>query len=365
MKRAHFEAIAPICALCRQTSGKEAKLSIGRVIAEENGDIREGILVCTDPGCQREYPILDHVPILVPALRAYVAQNVFHLLRRDDLSPVTESLLGDCCGPGSVFDQTRQHLSSYAHGHYADRDPGDAAFGTRSTLLGLLDQGLPLAGPPQQGPILDAGCGVGRSTFELADRTGALVVGVDLNFSFLRLASRALREGIVRYDLRKVGLVYEERAFPVRFDRKDLVDFWAADALSLPFAAGSFGQALSLNLLDCVSSPYDLLASFARVLRPGARAILASPYDWSPGATPIEAWIGGHSQRGPEQGSPEAALRSLLTPGAHPASLGTLRLVGEAAALPWAVRVHDRSTMLYGVHLVIAERTAEHEGTQR
>ena len=53
----------------------------------------------------------------------------------------------------------------------------------------------------------------------------------------------------------------------------------------------------------------------------------------------------------------DVALRSLLTPGAHPASLGTLRLVAEAAALPWAVRVHERSTMLYGVHLVVAEAT--------
>ena len=59
----------------------------------------------------------------------------------------------------------------------------------------------------------------------------------------------------------------------------------------------------------------------------------------------------------PEGGAADVALRSLLTPGAHPASLGTLRLVAEAAALPWAVRVHERSTMLYGVHLVVAEAT--------
>ena len=92
-------------------------------------------------------------------------------------------------------------------------------------------------------------------------------------------------------------------------------------------------------------------------LQPGGRAMLCTPYDWSTSATPLEGWIGGHSQRGPEGGAADVALRSLLTPGAHPASLGTLRLVAEAAALPWTVRVHERSTMLYGVHLVVAEAT--------
>ncbi|MEO7331075.1 MAG: methyltransferase domain-containing protein [Minicystis sp.] len=361
MKRLHFEAIGPICAVCRQTTGEEHRLVVGRTLREENDDILEGVLLCSAPACQREYPILDGIPILVPALRAYVAQNVFHLIRRDDLSATVESILGDCCGPGSAFDQTRQHLSSYAHGHYADLDPAEAQPAARSTLLGLLDQGLTLAGPPSEGPILDAGCSSGRTTFELAERTGKLVLGVDLNFSMLQLASRALRRGELRYARRKVGLVYEERAFPVHFERAADVDFWACDALSLPFAARTFGQVLSLNLLDCVSSPHDLLTSFARVLSPGARLILCTPYDWSPTATPIEAWIGGHSQRGPEGGAADVALRSLLTPGAHPASLGDLRLIAEAAALPWTVRVHERSTMLYGVHLVVAEATLGHE----
>ncbi len=357
MKRRHFEAIGPLCGVCRAAAGRASKLVVGRVIREAEGDILEGVLLCSEPSCQREYPILDGIPLLVPGLRAYVAQNVFHLVRRDDLSETLDSILGDCCGPGSAFDQTRQHLSSYAHGHYADRDPEEAHTGARSTLLGLLDQGLPLAGRPADGPILDAGCATGRTTFELAERTGKMVLGVDLNFSLLQLASRILRRGELRYARRSVGLVYEERAFPLSFERAEDVDFWCCDALSLPFADQTFGQVLSLNLLDCVASPHDLLGSLARVLSPGARVILCTPYDWSPAATPIEAWIGGHSQRGPEGGRADVALRALLTPGAHPASLGSLRLVGEAAALPWTVRVHERSTMLYAVHLVVAEST--------
>ena len=42
--------------------------------------------------------------------------------------------------------------------------------------------------------------------------------------------------------------------------------------------------------------------------------VLTTPYDWS-AAVPVDAWLGGHSQRGPHQGSSEPILRGLLTPG--------------------------------------------------
>ena len=355
MKRAHFEALAPVCAVCRG-AGLEAPLRVGRVVREEGADVLEGILQCSNGGCQREYPILDGIPILVPALRAYVAQNIFPILRRSDLSGTMESILGDCCGPGSAFDQTRQHLSTYAWGHYSDLDPLEAGNPPLS-LLGLLEQGLSLAGPPGAGPVLDAGCSVGRSTFELAARHDGLVLGIDLSFSMLRVASHALRAGEIRYPRRRVGVVYDERAFPARFPRSEQVDFWACDAESLPFPARTFSLVNSLNLLDCLPSPREHLVALARVLAPGARAILCTPYDWSLAATPIEGWIGGHSQRGPEAGSSSLALRALLTPGAHPASVEGLSLVAESEALSWLVRLHERSAVQYASHLVVVERS--------
>jgi hypothetical protein len=92
------------------------------------------------------------------------------------------------------------------------------------------------------------------------------------------------------------------------------------------------------------------------VLKPHGKVVLTCPYDWSAGATPPEAWLGGHSQRSPFAGSCEAVLRNLLTPGASPASLGTLEMVSERDNLPWHVRLHERSTVAYKVHLVVAKR---------
>jgi SAM-dependent methyltransferase len=181
-----------------------------------------------------------------------------------------------------------------------------------------------------------------------------LVLGVDLNLSMLRLAQSALQRGVVEYPRRRTGVVYDRRRVPLSFPCADQVDFWACDVAALPFADGSFALSTALNLIDCVGAPRDVLAEAARVLRPGGKAIISSPYDWSPAATPIEGWLGGHSQRSPGRGQSEPVLRALLTPGAHPASIGTLTIESEIDSVPWQVRLHDRSTVHYRAHLVIA-----------
>ena len=394
MRRRHLEALHPVCPVCRANSSASA-LRIAEVAREENDHILEGALHCTNTNCLREFPIVDGIPLIVANIRQYVSENVLAICGRSDLSSFVESMLGDCCGPGSIFDQTRQHLSSYAWDHYGDLDPEEAVEklvlqpgsgrrkeahivsgeGNQSLLtsaatvqgcprpgsmLKNLETGLALAQPlSANGAVLDAGCSVGRGTFALAERCDGLVLGVDLNFPMLRLASEALRHGKVRYPRRRTGLVYERREFSTAFIRQENVDFWACDAAALPFPDESFSVAVNMNLLDCVYSPRDLLVSLGRVLNPGGKMVLACPYDWSAAATPVEGWLGGHSQRSPTAGSCEAVLRTLLTPKAHPGSVNTLKLVGECENLPWHVRLHERSTMTYKLHLVVAEKVVE------
>ena len=358
MRRRHFESLRPVCPVCRSLAGGSFPLELACVVREENGHILEGALQCSNGSCLREYPIIDGVPLLVSNLRDYVSQNILSLFGRGDLSPFIESILGDCCGPNSAFDLSRQHLSSYASNHYADfalpRPAGDAGEGS---LLHLLREALELSGPAPKGPVLDLGCSVGRSTFELAGQENRLVLGVDLHFPMLRLASQVLRTGTVSYPRRRGGVVYDRQEFPVRFPQAGDVDFWVCDAAALPFAPGIFSRVAALNLLDCVADPHALLESISLVLKQGGKLILTCPYDWSPGATPMEAWLGGHSQRSAIQGSPETVLRALLQPSDHPAAVKGLKLAADRARLPWHVRLHDRSTMRYEVHLVAAEKT--------
>jgi SAM-dependent methyltransferase len=219
-----------------------------------------------------------------------------------------------------------------------------------------LERGLTLAGSPRDAPVIDVGCAVGRSSFALAAHVDGLVLGVDLSVPMLRLAQGVLREGVVRYPRRRVGVVYDAREFAASFPGSERVDFWACDALALPFPDGAFAQAMALNVLDCVASPLALLGELARVLRGGARAVLSTPYDWSPAATAPQAWIGGHSQRADDAGASEPMLRRLLRDGGHPLEVRELRLVDEVEHFPWHARLHERSIVAYDTHVVALER---------
>ncbi|MQA92537.1 MAG: methyltransferase domain-containing protein [Gemmatimonas sp.] len=353
----HFEALRPVCPVCRAGAASGSLLAIAHVYREVSGHIVEGILHCANPLCQREYPVIDGIPLLIGNLRHFISENPLRVLLRRDLEPPLESLIGDCLGSGSDFDHVRQQVSAYAWEHYGDLDPARTAEDLHpGTMLGALEAGLRAVEQVPPGPILDVGCGCGRSTFDLAERTGELVLGVDLHYPMLQVATGVLQQSVARYPLRRVGLVYDQREFEVQIRGRENVDFWACDATALPFDPGTFPLAVGLNVLDSVYSPREFLSELASVLRPGGRTVLTCPYDWTAGATPVEAWLGGHSQRSPLAGSSEAVLRAMLTPGASPSGVEGLRIIAELDDLPWRVRLHDRATMNYRLHLIVAER---------
>jgi SAM-dependent methyltransferase/uncharacterized protein YbaR (Trm112 family) len=351
----HFNELRPVCAVCRSRSTTgAAPLTISHSIVQYDEDIIEGLLRCSNAACQFEYPIIDGIPFLIPNLRDFLSSNINEIRARTDLDNMTMSVLGDCCGGDSQFAVTRQQLASYAWGHYGDLDPEsvDSNAGSTATVLksfGDLRQGLP------GGPLADIGCSVGRATFELAARTERLTVGIDVNVGMLRLASSILRTGQVSYPRRHVGIVYGQRQFPSPFSRPDLVDFWACDAMSLPFVDGLFAGSVCLNTLDSVPSPVALLQSLARVSQPGSLVRMACPYDWSAAVTPIEGWIGGHSQRADHGGLSETILHGLLQEGTEGVS-GRFAVEDEQRDVPWVVRLHDRSQMHYSVHAMTLRR---------
>ena len=351
MRLRHFEELAPICPRCRSAGRDDRTLALGLTERRAGDDVLEGILHCPEPMCRQEYPIVDGIPVIVPDVAKYLADYLWHVTARDDLSAPLETLLGDAAGPGSAFDTTRFHTSSYVHDHWGEFDPREApsAF-PPGAMVRCLNAGLDLLGDPlPNGPTLDIGCSVGRSTLTLASRRPGLVLGIDLNFAMLRVARRALTTAEIVYARRRIGLVYDRRRFAVPIENAEQVDFWACDAMAMPFAARQFATVSALNVLDCVPDPRGLLMAIGALLMPDGGAVLATPYDWSTQATLPLGWIGGHSQRGDMDGAAEPQLRALLTPGESPTGL---RLVGEITDFPWHVRLHDRSTVVYSGHLV-------------
>lgn len=357
MRLGHFELLAPVCPVCR------SQLGLVKVADQKDDIVVSGILQCENANCLHEYPIIDGVPIIVRELRNYLAQNQAYITARDDLPECINGILGDGLGEGTAFNNARQQLSCYCWDHYGDLDPvetqRDPSPGAISRMLESVVLQLTFDKNDTESnlAILDVGCSVGRGTLDLAARFDAPSLGIDVNFPMLRLAQQVLRFGEVRYPRRRVGLVYDERTFPVPLPSRQHVDYWCCDATALPLAPRRFELVVGLNVLDCVASPLDFLKQTELMMRPGGRLVLSCPYDWSANATPTEAWIGGHSRRGDSQGASEPVLRSLVTPGMHQQSIEDLHIDREIENVPWHVRMHDRSYVAYSVHMIVASKT--------
>lgn len=301
------------------------------------------------------YPVIDGVPIIVPNVAEYIANSQAQILQREPLDEDLRSLVSDAIGPNTEFDQMRQHLSIYCWGHYADLDPAEIPRQPKSAIATLLEDcatdTLQLSAPS-----IDLGCSVGRSSFELAARTKGMVLGVDVSFAMLRKAQMILIDKQLSYERRRIGIVYDRREYPVELPNAELVDFWACDILALPFGGGLFNSALALNVFDCVSSPRSFLAVLQGLLASGGKAIVATPYDWTPGATPVENWIGGHSQREGLDGSAESMLRLLLNDQADSSPTAQLEIKHEVDDARWLTRLHDRSTVHYQAHAIALQK---------
>ena len=402
MKRLHFETLRPICPACKLARlgngiaqrdpdpehDPDPPLELGWIAREVGDSIEEGALYCTSTRCRAEYPIVDGLPVLVPDPRAFIAENIFHFLAREDLDGRVEALLGECCGPGSALDSTRLHLSTYAWDHYGEFDPEeprtseprpgsivdvwrrlrDLARASTPSLESpaVAHESQAVASrrhggggePPER--VLEIGCSVGRIVFEEAQE-GSVVLGIDTNVSMLRLAQRAARTGSIAYPRRRQGLLYDRREFPLPFPDRKRIDFWIGDGTVLPFSEERFRRVIALNVLDATPAPLDLLRSMSSALEDGGELLLATPFDWSGAVTPPPAWIGGHSARAAGHGSGPSILRALLTPGAHPVSLGQVHVLGEIERLRWTLRTHERSMTEYQLYGLAArvERNRE------
>jgi SAM-dependent methyltransferase/uncharacterized protein YbaR (Trm112 family) len=352
----HFSSLRPVCPNCRLRK-ETVPLRLTAVEEQQGDDIVSGIIGCD--ACGAEYPVIDGLPILVTDVRRYIQDNLFYLLARTDLTPALESLVGDASGPGSMFESARQHLSSYVWDHWGEFDPEErppASDGARpGAVARALDAAIALARDDlPDGPILDVGCGAGRSVHELATRHARTVLGIDLGASLARTARRAAVGGRVDYGRRRIGLTYDRRRFDVPSSPESRADIWICDVLALPFADETFALVVGMNVLDCLGNPRDGLVEMDRVLANGGEAVLTVPFDWSAAVTPVESWIGGHSQRGPHGGSGEAILDHLLTDG--PMAAGSLRRKSSTAEIPWHVRLHERSCMHYQTYGIAARR---------
>jgi SAM-dependent methyltransferase len=193
------------------------------------GDVLEGYLVCAS--CRGAWPVLGGVPVLPADLRAHLAShgNVYRRVPIAD-PRLTRFVLGQARGGGDVVPFAEVAL------RYGDLLPAAAR---ASHGLAAADAALARAiegHAVPAGPALDVGCGVGRSTFLLAERFGE-AVGIDRSVARVRRARNVQSAGEFHLPSGSGG-----KEVPIDLARlaRDRADFAVADATALPFAAGTF-----------------------------------------------------------------------------------------------------------------------------
>jgi putative 4-mercaptohistidine N1-methyltranferase len=148
---------------------------------------------------------------------------------------------------------------------------------------------------------LDVGCGIGRSSFELA-RVFDDVTGIDPSVYLIREAVRLKESGRLRYALPEEGELTRE----YRIELKDFglvhaskkVNFWQADIGSLKPVFTGYDLIVALQLLERISDPMQFLQSVAARIRENGLLVLTSAYAWSEEITPKNGWLGGFMRNG-------------------------------------------------------------------
>jgi len=336
MRLSALQTFAPRCPVCL-AAGHDGRLRPEPGWKGTAERIRHGVLGCI---CGRAYPIIDGLPVLVADLGHYLGEAGIYLLARDDLPEAVADVIGRHMPPGAWFDAARHYCSTYGRDHWGAHDPDDVPWPPAGSARRLLEAVLP-ALPDGPGLVVELGCAAGGVTHALAELAGAPVLGLDLSAPLARLAQHALQEGRARYPLREHGTAFALRDIAVPMAAAP-GEAWIADAMAPPLAPGCARLVVALNLLDCVPDPRALLASIARLLRPGGVVVLATPFDWSANATPAAAWPGARALR-----EPMPSLSAMVAEAGFRPRLSAER--------DWTLRLHARAAMTYRVSVVCAE----------
>jgi len=231
----------------------------------------------------------------------------------------------------------RPYLNEYLLFHYGKpKDICPFPFALKGALnfhRRIIQECLQPLRSPQPTRGLDAGCAVGRSTFELAQKVD-WALGIDNSKQFIHAAQRMARvkslpvciktEG----DLHSIGRVTLPKTL-----RGGRVKFMVGDAQDLSrFMDHPFHVVLAINLIDRLPNPLKFLAQLPSLIVPCGQLILGSPYTWLNEYTPSSQWLGGRRVKSGARFTHQTLLE-VLNP--------DFRLISRRD-LPFLIREHRR-----------------------
>jgi len=109
--------------------------------------------------------------------------------------------------------------------------------------------------PKRNERVLDAGCGIGYYSFELATKFGCKVSGVDIDAEDIKLAKQIIKKTYVPN-----------------------VEFSVCDVSKLKFGNETFDKIILSEVLEHITDDIGVLNELYRVLKPKGYLILSTPY---------------------------------------------------------------------------------------
>lgn len=190
--------------------------------------------------------------------------------------------------PGAVAEYLQFHYGSASE----ILSHPDAPHGALDFAVRAVCELLP-AGRRRFSRALDAGCAVGRSSFELT-RFADQVIGIDFSSAFIDAAQALQKQGSLPYrfvvegkQTRAATALVPDGADPER------VTFERGDAMNLRSNLGSFSLVFAANLICRLTDPRKFLQRLPGLVEPGGYLILCTPWTWLESFTPEDHWLGG------------------------------------------------------------------------
>lgn len=207
--------------------------------------------------------------------------------------------------------ETDELISQYLEFHY-----GKEYFAVPNFPKACVDTIMTHVEPKQFDRVLDLGCAVGRSSFELA-RFANHVDAVDFSTRFIRNAINLIKHGEVKYLIPKEGDITEAKQFQLSTlnleGRIENIHFSQGDACNLKDKYKDYDLVFAGNLIDRLYQPAAFIKDIKTRIKSGGYLALTSPYTWLEEFTNKENWLGGYKKNGENVETLEH-LKSLLAP---------------------------------------------------
>ncbi len=188
--------------------------------------------------------------------------------------------------------ETDEQISQYCEFHY-----GEEHFGVKNFPKNSVDILKPYLENIKKEKVLDLGCSVGRSTFELA-KIFDEVLGIDFSANFINVGIKLKKYDSLTYKVATEGDLFFEKTVSLKDfsleDVKNKVTFMQGDACNLKDIYSGYDLIFCSNLIDRLYYPKKFLDDIPKRVNKDGLLVILSPYTWLEDYTPKSNWLGGY-----------------------------------------------------------------------